>query len=486
MRQPNSPPEARLKRRSSIDLKWSLVIRIILVALLCVSGGAVFTLRNVASEAADQNGEAAGYVTKHLSTQLFRIETSLDRADRFPDWEAVSDYALRPGQCIQLLMTNGALRNSMCAGTDQRSLRAPAWFVGGYGMLFLGNSEAERRLASRGQEKGVVKATIAPEAVAERAWLELSRMVGIWAAMVAALCVLVYVVVHHALKPTAEILVGINRLGDGDLAYRLPPYRLNELDRISQVFNELARKLQSTMRERAELARQLVDAQERERAHIARELHDDVAQRLTALSVAARSIGKRVVASTPEAATECDEFVAMGSSALRSLRETLVLLRPPEIDELGLVASLQELVDNQNRTAAGAMTITFNHEGAFEQMATETAAHTYRIVQEGLNNVVRHARARNVRVLLQSLTAVTSKEQGRIDLTVSDDGDGPSADWTAAAGGPRSRIGLVGMRERVFALSGEFHAGAGPAGGFELRISFPISVSEDFRTGEAA
>ena len=475
----------RPRRRTAIDLKWALIGRIVLVALLCVIGGAIFTLRNVASEATGQNREVAASIEQHLATQLFRIETSLDRADRFPDWQAVTNYALRPGQCIQLLNPDRSVRNSACAGTDDRSLRAPRWFAEGYGALFLADSDAERKLTLRNVDKGTVKATIAADAVAERAWLELSRMLGVWASMIAVLCLLVYLVVHRALKPAAEILSGINRLGDGDLSSRLPSYRLNELDRISEVFNEMARKLQNATRERADLARQLVDAQERERAHIARELHDDVAQRLTALSVAARSIRKRVGAQVPEAAVECDEFVEMGSGALRSLRETLVHLRPPEIDELGLVESLKELVADRNRVAAGATTISFKREGPFDDMPAETAAHTYRIVQEGLSNALRHATARRVEVLLRNVPTGSPADGGRIELTVTDDGEGPDPDWTVGRG-HGSGVGLVGIRERVFALAGDFQAGAGPNGGFELRVGFPVSIADDQRTGEAA
>ena len=483
MSQPIATNGRRPGSRTAIDLKWALVVRIILVALLCVAGAAAFTLRNIATEADAQNQDTAASVEQHLRTQLFRIETQLDRADRFPDWEAVTNYTLRPGQCIQLLHPEGALQNSVCAGTDQRSLRAPGWFTAGYGALFPDGSAVERTLASRGVTKGVVKATIAPEAVAERAWQELSRMLGVWAAMVAALCVLVYVVVHHALRPAEEILVGINRLGDGDLGHRLPPFRLNELDRISQVLNELAIKLQNATRERADLARQLVDAQERERAHIARELHDDVAQRLAALSVAARSIRKNVGAVTPAVTRECDEFVEMGTGTLRALRETLVLLRPPEIDELGLVASLQELVDAQNR-AAGATTVTLRREGEFDDLPSETAAHAYRIVQEGLTNALRHAGALRVDVALRNVEAVPQGGGRRIELTVSDDGSGPSPDWAEAR--PGRGVGLVGIRERVFALDGDFHAGPGASGGFELRVGFPAARAVPERTGEAA
>jgi len=484
MSQPIVPSESRQQCRAGIDLKWALVIKIILVAFFCVTGGAIFSLRNVASEAASQNGAVADYIAHYLSLQILRIETSLDLPERYPDWEAVSSYPLKPGQCIRLPKLDGTPGNSTCSGIGPHALTAPDWFAGAYAKLFLGHSDAERRLTLRGREKGIVKATTAPEVVAEHAWLDLSKMLGVWASIIGVLCVLVYAVVYRALKPTSEILTGINRLGEGDLTCRLPPYKLNELDRISQVFNELAQKLQTATQQRADLARQLVDARERERARIARELHDDVAQRLAALNVAARSIRKHVGANSSDVDRECDAFVEMGSGALRSLRDTLVLLRPPEIDELGLVASLQELADSQNRAMGGATKIMFERHGDFDWLAAETAAHIYRIVQEGLNNACRHANAGHVNILLRSLPAEDPKGQGRIELTISDDGAGPPTGWMAARKG--ARVGLAGIKERVFALNGNFYAGAGLKGGFELRIGFLASRDSERWTEEAA
>jgi len=475
---------ARQAGGAGIDLKWALVIKIMIMAFLCVVGGVVFALRNAASETTLQNSAAADYAARYLSTQILRIETSLDRQERFPDWEVVSGYPLKPGQCIRFFQPHGALGNSACSGIGPDALAAPAWFARAYAGLFLGHPDAERRLTSKGQEKGIVKVTTAREAVAERAWLDLSRMLGAWGFMIGSLCVLVYVVVHRALKPASEILAGINRLGEGELSCRLPSYRLNELDRISRVFNDLALKLQTATQERAELARQLVDAQEAERARIARELHDDVAQRLAALNAAARSIRKQIGTGSLAAITECDEFVEMGSGALRSLRDTLVLLRPPEIDELGLVASLQELATNKGRVMEGRPKIIFEPQGEVDWMPADIAAHVYRIAQEGLNNALRHANANHVNILLRSFPAEAPTAQMRIELILSDDGVGPPAEWGVAKN--TASVGLAGIRERVFALSGDFYAGAGLKAGFELRISFQVPINDGRWTDEAA
>ena len=115
-------------------------------------------------------------------------------------------------------------------------------------------------------------------------------MLGLSAATIGALGILVYFVVERALRPTRDVVSGLNRLAAGDLKCRLPPFRLAEMQRISDVFNDLANTLEVATSERADLARRLVEAREQERRHLARVLHDELAQSLSAMSATAASI----------------------------------------------------------------------------------------------------------------------------------------------------------------------------------------------------
>lgn len=145
---------APARARRELNLKWALVRRIVAVAVLCVIGATVIVLNNVAVEARRENDEIAGTVEKQLQLQLFRIDTALDRADRFPDWEAVIGQPLRSGQCVRLIQADTQRTNSNCVGVEERGL-APAWFVHAYRLLFLSQSNAVRLLVHRGVERGV-------------------------------------------------------------------------------------------------------------------------------------------------------------------------------------------------------------------------------------------------------------------------------------------------------------------------------------------
>lgn len=125
------------------------------------------------------------------------------------------------------------------------------------------------------------------------------------------------------------------------------------------------------------------------------------------------------------------------------------------------------LVAQHNAHARGRTKFSIETVGDVEQLRAETSAHVYRIVQEALTNASKHADARTVKVLLSR-----SGEPGHegIRLSVIDDGAGLPRDDRPSAG---TGSGLIGMRERVFALSGKFVAGPLPNGGFGLQVEFP-------------
>ena len=115
-------------------------------------------------------------------------------------------------------------------------------------------------------------------------------MLGLTALVIGAICILQYGAMSRVLRPTKDILAGLDRLARGDLSSRLPRFQLIELQRISEAFNTLAANLERTTREKKELAAKLVDQQEQERLDLARDLHDELAQSLTAMSAVAASI----------------------------------------------------------------------------------------------------------------------------------------------------------------------------------------------------
>jgi signal transduction histidine kinase len=450
-----------------MDLKWLLVRRITLVALACLLVGSALAIYLTAREAKRQNVELVDMVGRQLDLQLSRINRSTDLPKRFPDWDLVASLSLQPGQCVALRGMDGSIQRSSCAGINAASISTPRWFLAAYRSLINDELSAVRPISFRGAPQGTVIGEYDPVATAGQAWATIAPLLGFAAGFVALLCAVTYFVIDRALLPAKEILIGLNRLARGDLAFRLPSFRLAELNRISEVFNALSEDLSKATSERTELARRLVDTQEQERRHIARELHDEIAQKLSALNAHAACLRTRAQRDAPGLVDEARELERTVSGLMISLRRTLTYLRPQEIDDLGLIPSLNALVAQHNESARGRTSYSIETAGEVEHLTAETSAHVYRIVQEALTNASKHANARNVRVLLSQLA---DAGQRRIRLSVVDDGRGraPEERPSQPAGS-----GMIGMRERVVALSGKFAAGPLPSGGFQLQVEFP-------------
>lgn len=452
-----------------MDLKWLLVRRITLVALGCLLVGSALAILQTAQKAMQQNVELVDLVGRQLNLQLSRIKRATDIPDRFPDWDLVAGLSLRPGQCVELRGASASqqLRRSSCAGVDVASLRAPHWFLWAYKALTNGSQTAERTIFFHNVAHASVVAEFDPAATAEQAWGTIAPLLGFAAGLVTILCLVAYFVIDRALLPTREILAGLNQLAHGDLAYRLPHFRLTEFNRISEVFNTLSEDLGTVSSERSDLARRLVDAQEQERRHIARELHDEIAQKLSALNAHATYLRTRAQRDAPLFAQEAAELEGMATGLMLTLRRTLTHLRPQEIDDLGLIQSLRALVAQHNQNARGRTIYSIETAGVLDHLKAETSAHVYRIIQEALTNASKHANARNVQV---RLSQNADAERETIRLSILDDGIGPSSTEAASS---LSGAGLIGMRERVVALSGNFAAGPLPDGGFGLQVEFP-------------
>lgn len=454
-----------------MDLKWLLVRRISLVALACFIAGSTLAVTQTAREAWQQNKTLVEVSAQQLDLQLSRIARSTDVPERFPDWSVVTNYALRSGQCVEFHDVHGATQRSSCAGVDSSAATAPHWFFAGYKALVNERLTVKQNVEYRGVRRGTIVASYDPIATSANAWATIAPLLGLSAALVTILCLVTYVVVDRALRPAKEILEGLNRMAKGDLTSRLPAFRLSELDRISEVFNTLSEELSKATADRASLARRLVDAQERERRHIARELHDEIAQKLAGLNAIAACVRTSAHSNAPSLADEVKQLEKMASGLMVAVRQTLAYLRPQGIDDVGLVQSLRHLIDAHNKSAKGATQYTIQAEVGVDHLEAETSAHVYRIVQEALNNASKHANASHVRV---SLSRVSETSRDKITLSVIDDGLGCDRSEKP----PKTHgFGLIGMKERVAALSGKLVAGPLPAGGFGLQVEFPTFQS---------
>jgi signal transduction histidine kinase len=214
-----------------------------------------------------------------------------------------------------------------------------------------------------------------------QSWRETSRLVTVMAVVLSALCVLVYAALAQALRPTRVIRAGLERLAAGDLTARLPPFDLAELSAVGSVFNHLAGSLQTTLAERNALTRRLIAVQDEERQHLARELHDEFGQCLAAIGAVAASAGLTARQQCPALISECQSIARTAAHMMDALRGALLRLRPPDVDELGLAASLEGLVAGWNARCGGRTHFSIELSGEFDVLPRDRrcgSAHPHR------------------------------------------------------------------------------------------------------------
>jgi two-component system sensor histidine kinase DegS len=259
-----------------------------------------------------------------------------------------------------------------------------------------------------------------------------------------------------------ETLSGILTLGSrrsGD------PYSQDDLDLLTNLAHNTALALENARlhEERVATLRQqlarVTAAQEEERQRIARDLHDGVGPALASMNLRLRTLGKLLNRDPSLAVAQIEELADLAQANVRDIRRLIYDLRPAALDELGLVPALRDHLDRCQREHG--LIVEFSADDGNRLPAPlETAL--FRIVQEAVNNVVRHARARHVRVTLSRSPHCTV-------LRVADDGQGFDPKDRLSS----EHLGLWSIRERVRQFGGSFDLHSAPGQGTVLDLKMP-------------
>ena len=227
-----------------------------------------------------------------------------------------------------------------------------------------------------------------------------------------------------------------------------------------------ARLRESEQREalRGELFRRVVSAQESERQRIARDLHDETGQSLTAIGLGLRGLGNTLTKDPARAADTLRRLESLTADSLSELQRLISDLRPSHLDDLGLPAAMRWYAGKvSERTGLKIRVDIFGEEKAISGAAKIAM---FRIMQEALNNTVKHAGATSAFVQL-------SFDAERIHISVRDDGNGFDPDLVQMRQTSRPSLGLVGMRERASLLGGTATLQSGPGQGTLIEASIP-------------
>jgi signal transduction histidine kinase len=261
-------------------------------------------------------------------------------------------------------------------------------------------------------------------------------------------------------RPLREVAAGAERIAAGELDARVPSGRGDEIGQLANAFNNMAGKVAERDASLRQLSKRMLSVQEQERVRIAREVHDELGQALTAMKIDLQQMGRRHAGLDEPLgalARTIDQIVEL-------VRRIASDLRPAILDDLGVTAALEQQLRRVRESTGMKTTLVVDEEPALDMLTSVTL---YRIAQEALANIVRHAEATEVEI---SLTI----RDGAAVLEIGDNGRGVAPEQVADS---RS-LGLVGMRERASLLGGSVTIHGRPGEGTRITAILPLARDE--------
>ncbi len=332
----------------------------------------------------------------------------------------------------------------------------PAWFVRLLDISSVLNEPKRKNIILNGRFIGELVITPDPSFELREIWDDTSGLLAIVGLFGLSVLLFVYWTVRATFKPVKQIIHGLNQIERGEYQSRLPGFEQVELSEISDKFNSMASTLEQSIRNNHRLTQQIIHLQEEERKKLARDLHDEIGQYLTAVHVDASAL---VAAKKLSVARESAQAIAQITRQMMvTIQDILARLRPRVLDELGLSLALAELIHHWHDRNRGIMVVNAisNHLSQHDESVSVTV---YRILQECLTNISKHAAATRVTI------EVTESDQG-LYLLVEDDGRG--FDTSVQSRG----YGLAGMQERVEGLMGSMNITSAPGRGTRIEVRF--------------
>lgn len=251
--------------------------------------------------------------------------------------------------------------------------------------------------------------------------------------------------------------------------YILKPFSERELHNVIEMAlykHQAETKLRLSMEQLQSLSRRVLEVQESERRRVAIELHDELGQSLTAIKINLQAYELFKKQTPAELNTENIRIV---EDALQQVRRISLALRPSMLDDLGLGPALQWLAE-QTASRCG-IAIHVEREGRLARLAPDIETACFRIVQEALTNISRHAIARHVEISMQ-------RESGFFILCINDDGIGFDVNTMQKRAAQGQSIGVLGMQERAMLIGGQLELKSSPGQGCSIRLQCPLRILE--------
>jgi signal transduction histidine kinase len=454
-------------------LVLQLITRLLAIVALCVGGAIIWATVDAYHSVDRATAASAQRVSQALEALywrelLLRSSRGREHLVPVPEWRTLNTMKLiSPGVCVQFEPVAG-LEKPLCGQDKGIGQTPPDWFVTAVHALLGNHAAVAQSISPRTTTAGMVSAVADPDAAIRLAWEHILDSIGVALLMAVAIGLLASLAIAHTLAPARSIVTALRRMADGEYKTALPRFRSMELAMIGHAVTGLGDQLAQVTEQRTALTQRLLDIRDDERRTLARELHDEFGQNLTAILAFANTIE---AAGAPQAekngiAQDARMISQTTLHIMACLQDTLKRLRHPPTEELGLEASLVNLVETWRSQTTACPSVRLHLQGDLTDVRGAAATTAYRVAQECLTNALRHSAAHEIALRIER----RSGEEDSLLICVEDDGGGDAAQIAQSAG-----FGLTGIRERVAAIGGSL-AIARATRGFSVAATIPIAA----------
>jgi len=445
----------------SLKLRITLIINLLLLLILAVSSS--LTIQD-----ARRNVQAEIHSSEKLALYLFEIGVLKNPKyqtieNEFKPFNLQNLIHMRHIK-IEFFNVEGKLLDSNISEVKIAN-QAPDWFVSLLSSISDPWEPKRLPVVILGDHKGDIVISPDPSYEYGEIWNQLKdtlQLIGTFFILINALIVWI---LSSALNPIEHILFSLNQLEEGNLKTRIPHLKTKEVRLIGQKFNRMVKILEETIVKNHTLSQQLINLQETERKKLARDLHDEFGQSLTAIHADAAALKILANKEYPKIKPSVDAISHLSKYLMELVSGMLGRLKLGVLSELGLEEGLVDLIKTWQLRHPKIKLQYDLHLRSLPKVSETISVSTYRIVQECLTNISRHARAKHVAIQIKY--EAKNKLNRFIDINIQDDGVGFSKPH-------RDGFGLLGIKERIYEIHGKINIISKPKLGAALSIQLPL------------
>ncbi len=434
-----------------MSLRYQISIRILLISLCLFfigSGVGIWQARQAIKKEVDSS--------INLALQLIKMGIDNKKINQISNIPQLPHLKQTRHLTIHLKSATGKVTS--LTGKSAFNLRndsAPPWFIN---LVLSQYPKAEYQIKTVDDQLLTLIIQANPMDEIAEVWQETLVFFSVLFSLVLLTFLSVHLVFNKTLQTIHTIIAHLKSIEKGAYQKKLAYFATEEYDQIASAINHMTDELNHTQQQNQALTQHSLKIQEEERQHLSQELHDEFGQSLTAIkvmAVAAEHENADISQIMPSIIDICDHLTIVVNSMMKQLH-------PLILTELGLKATLEDLLYHWEKRSSS-IRFSLQYDNAVDNVNRTIIIHIFRVIQESLTNIIRHAKANHVIISLKINTMPK-----KLELVISDDGQGCDLSQV------KSGFGLLSMAERIKLLDGKFTLDTQVNKGMKIIVSIPL------------